>query len=51
MVNGEVFGLHNRSVLESGENTNTRASISRWVPSTVIRAFAQQHGVLPAMAA
>ena len=48
---GEVWGMHNRSVLEAqksgakGNTPSTRLAISLWVPSTIILGLCRQHGV------
>jgi len=50
-LSGEVWGMHNRSVIEeqkagaSGVGTATRLAISLWVPSTVIGSLCRAHGV------
>ena len=53
LVSGDVFGMHNRSVLDSpqtgqqigGGAQSTRLAISMWVTSMDIVAFASAHGV------
>jgi len=50
IVNGNVFGLHNISLMEIPEGSRPRQTeryaISRWVPSTDIITFARDNGVV-----